>query len=145
MQQRLGFISVLLHNPRFILLDEPLSGLDPIGRREFKMIMKEINQDGKSIFFSSHVVSDVEEICSKVVFLEKGKLIYNGKIDELIRKNDNDDYTITFLQNNSLKVESVSEDNKNFKIQNLVESGAVITGLEKNRPTLEEIIYKIKK
>jgi len=145
MQQRLGFISVLLHNPQFILLDEPLSGLDPIGRREFKMILKEIHQLGKTVFFSSHVVSDVEEICSKVVFLEKGKLIYNGPIDTLIKENDSHSFTLTYLLEGQLKVDLLSEDSKNFKIKNLIDNGASLISLEKNQANLEEIIYKIKK
>lgn len=144
MQQRLGFISALIHEPKFLVLDEPLSGLDPIGRKEFKTIMKELNNDGITIFFSSHIVSDVEEICNKVVFIEKGKLIYNGSIDEIIIKNSNDDYILKYIKEGVIITESIKENQKNNLLSELIASGVSILELEKEKPTLEEIIYKIK-
>lgn len=144
MQQRLGFISALIHRPKFLVLDEPLSGLDPIGRRDFKQIMKELNQQGITIFFSSHIVSDVEEICNKVVFIEKGKLIYEGSIDELILKNSNDQYTLKYFNNAQIETKRVSEIEKNKAISSLIEEKINIVGIEKDKLTLEEIIYKIK-
>jgi len=125
-------------------LDEPLSGLDPIGRKEFKTIMKELNNEGITIFFSSHIVSDVEEICNKVVFIEKGKLIYNGSIDEIIIKNSNDNYTLKFIKDDVIFTESIKENQKNQILSNLIASNVSILELEKEKPTLEEIIYKIK-
>jgi ABC-2 type transport system ATP-binding protein len=145
MQQRLGFVSSIIHNPKFIVLDEPLSGLDPLGRREFKKILKEMNELGVTIFFSSHVVADVEEICNKVVFLEHGKLIYEGSIDSLIVKHSNDIYKIKYLIQDKLEVVQVHEDEKNKKIHELITSNANILEIEKDKPALEEIIYKIKK
>lgn len=144
MQQRLGFVSVLIHNPKVIILDEPLSGLDPLGRREFKSILKELNSKGVTIFFSSHVVADVEEICNKVVFIEKGKLIHEGSIDELILKHSNDLYDIKYVVNEKIIIEKVHEAEKNKKILEIVNSGNQILEIEKEKPTLEEIIYKIK-
>jgi ABC-2 type transport system ATP-binding protein len=144
MQQRLGFISVLIHNPKFIVLDEPLSGLDPLGRREFKKILKELNEKGVTIFFSSHVVSDVEEICNKVVFIEKGKLIYQGSIDELILKNTEDLYRVKYFDEGKIKIDHLGEKAKKDKIKELIARDIDILEIEKERPTLEEIIYKIK-
>lgn len=145
MQQRLGFVSSIIHQPKFIVLDEPLSGLDPIGRREFKKILQDLNKDGVTIFFSSHVVADVEEICNKVVFIESGKLIYEGSIDSLIVKHSNDLYRIKYFQNEKLNILHIEESYKNRKIQELIGQGANITEIEKDKLTLEEIIYKIKK
>lgn len=144
MQQRLGFVSILLHKPKIIILDEPLSGLDPLGRREFKTILKELNQKGVTIFFSSHVVADVEEICNKVVFIEKGKLIHEGSIDELILKHSNDFYDIKYVISEKIMIEKIHESEKNKKILEIVNSGNQILEIEKEKPTLEEIIYKIK-
>ena len=144
MQQRLGFISVLIHGPKFIVLDEPLSGLDPLGRREFKKILKELNEQGVTIFFSSHVVSDVEEICNKVVFIEKGKLIYQGSIDELIMRNTEDLYRVKYFEDDKIKIDHLSEKAKQEKIKELIGRNIDILEIEKERPTLEEIIYKIK-
>ena len=144
MQQRLGFISALIHEPKFLILDEPLSGLDPIGRKEFKAIMKELNQSGTTIFFSSHIVSDVEEICNQVVFIEKGKLIYTGSIDEIILKNSNDDYIVRFIKNGTIVSEKIKESDKNQFLSKLMAENINILEIEKEKPTLEEIIYKIK-
>ena len=87
MLQRLGFLTVVIHEPSLIILDEPLSGLDPVGRQELKAIMRELHAAGQTVFFSSHVVPDVEEICSEVVFLSNGKLAYQGSVDALMREN----------------------------------------------------------
>lgn len=145
MQQRLGFISSIIHNPSFLILDEPLSGLDPIGRRDFKKIMQELNSSGVTIFFSSHVVADVEEICNKVVFIEKGKLIYEGSIDDLILKNSNDLYKIKIHREGRLEVlGGVRESEKRDVMKKLLDEGLNIVEVEKEKLTLEEIIYKIK-
>lgn len=145
MQQRLGFVSAIIHRPQFIVLDEPLSGLDPLGRRDFKKIMKDLNAEGTTIFFSSHVVSDVEEICNNVIFIEHGKLIYEGNIDSLMAKNTSNKFKIKYVLNNEFLSEEVCEEEKNKKIDMLLKSGAVLLGLEKDKMSLEEIIYKIKK
>lgn len=144
MQQRLGFISALIHKPKFLVLDEPLSGLDPIGRRDFKKILKDLHGGGTTIFFSSHIVSDVEEVCNKVVFIEKGKLIYNGSISELMAKNTNEQYTITYLDSEELKSKIVSESEKNAVLTDLIKMNSNIISMEKDKISLEEIIYKIK-
>lgn len=145
MQQRLGFVSSIIHKPQFIVLDEPLSGLDPIGRRDFKKIMKDLNAEGTTIFFSSHVVSDVEEICNNVIFIEHGKLIYEGNIDSLLAQNSRDQYKIKYAMNNKFYTEDIGEEEKNKKIEALLNNGATLLGLEKDKISLEEIIYKIKK
>lgn len=145
MQQRLGFISALMHRPKFLVLDEPLSGLDPIGRKEFKSIMKELNKEGITIFFSSHIVSDVEEICNKVVFIEKGKLIYEGSIDSLILKHSNDQYVAKYYVGDQLESMHFSESEKKSQLSDLINKNVNLVELEKEKPTLEEIIYKIKK
>lgn len=145
MQQRLGFISALIHSPKFLVLDEPLSGLDPIGRRDFKNILKELNEDGTTIFFSSHIVSDVEEVCNKVIFIEKGKLLYDGDIDSLILKHSSDQYRLKFLRDTVIEIINFSEKDKNYIIGQLLKENVNILELEKDKPTLEEIIYKIKK
>lgn len=145
MQQRLGFISALIHNPRFLVLDEPLSGLDPVGRRDFKKILKELNDKGITIFFSSHIVSDVEELCQNVIFIEKGKMVYDGSISDLILKNTSDKYVITFFKDGQLQSTNTTEAEKNSIIMKLIQGGSNILNIEKDSLTLEEIIYKIKK
>jgi ABC-2 type transport system ATP-binding protein len=144
MQQRLGFISALIHSPRLLILDEPLSGLDPIGRRDFKSILKELNESGVTIFFSSHIVSDVEEICNKVIFIEKGKLLYDGDIDSLILKHSSDQYRLRYVRDSVIETIKFEEKDKNKIINQFLNDNVNILELEKDKPTLEEIIYKIK-
>lgn len=146
MQQRLGFISTLLHSPKFLVLDEPLSGLDPVGRRDFKRILKELNEEGTTIFFSSHIVADVEEICNDVVFIEKGNLIYNGKIKSLLEQNTTENFQISYYgKDGNLIMEKCLASEKDQKLLSLIQQGCQITNLEKDKINLEEIIYKIKK
>ncbi|MDD4976020.1 MAG: ABC transporter ATP-binding protein [Bacteriovorax sp.] len=144
MLQRLGFVSCLIHNPKLLVLDEPLSGLDPIGRRDFKKIMVELNKSGVTIFFSSHIVSDVEEICNKVIFIEKGKLVYEGNIDTLLMKHANDLYTVKTLNNGKVEVVHLRSEEKNSYLEKMLSQKIEIIEIEKEKITLEEIIYKIK-
>lgn len=84
MLQRIGIAQALINDPDLVILDEPMSGLDPVGRREVRNLMVELNRRGKTIFFSSHILSDIESICQRIAFLEKGELKYCGRIDELV-------------------------------------------------------------
>lgn len=76
MQQRAGFAAALLHNPDLLILDEPLSGLDPIGRHMIISLLMELKQAGKTIFFSSHILNDIERLCDSVAILNRGRLIF---------------------------------------------------------------------
>ncbi len=84
MRQRVGFAVALVGNPPLLILDEPMSGLDPVGRRMIRDIITRQHALGKTIFFSSHVLSDVEQLCDRVGILVKGRLAKQGRIDELI-------------------------------------------------------------
>ncbi len=86
MQQRFGMAQALLHDPKLLVLDEPMSGLDPIGRKMMRDIILEQKKKGKTVFFSSHVLSDVEEISDKVGIIIQGKMRAVGEIHELLGK-----------------------------------------------------------
>jgi len=86
MLQRIGFAQALLHDPEVLILDEPMSGLDPVGRREVRDIINQIAMTGKTIFFSTHIIHDVEVICSSVAFITNGKLKGFGNIEDLLGK-----------------------------------------------------------
>ena len=75
MKQRLGIASALLHEPTLVILDEPTTGLDPRGMIEVRRIIKELKKQGKTIFMSSHLLSEVQEVCDKVAIIDKGKLL----------------------------------------------------------------------
>lgn len=84
MLQRIGVAQAILNEPKLLILDEPLLGLDPYGRQEFKQIILGEQAKGTSVFFSSHILSDVEEICDHIAILNKGKMLCCGKIDDLL-------------------------------------------------------------
>ncbi|MBX9809593.1 ABC transporter ATP-binding protein [Candidatus Gracilibacteria bacterium] len=83
MLQRIGLAQSILHDPEIIFLDEPMSGLDPIGRKMVKDLMLELKNDGKTIFFNTHILSDVEAICDSFGIICEGKLVADMKIEEL--------------------------------------------------------------
>lgn len=84
MTQRIGLAQALLHEPDIIFMDEPLSGLDPIGRHDMRNMILRLQEQGKTIFFCSHILSDVESICERVAILNKGHLLKMGAISELL-------------------------------------------------------------
>jgi ABC-2 type transport system ATP-binding protein len=83
MLQRIGIAQALINDPELVILDEPMSGLDPIGRKEMRELILSLKTEGKTIFFSSHIMHDVEMICDRVGILAQGKLLAVGKIDEI--------------------------------------------------------------
>ncbi len=86
MTQRLGLARVLLHDPQVLLLDEPASGLDPRARIEIRGLLKELRNMGKTIMVSSHILPELADICNKVGIIEKGELIVNASVDEVMKQ-----------------------------------------------------------
>ena len=84
MMQRLGLAQALLHDPELVILDEPMSGLDPVGRMEVRNLILEQKASGKTVFFSSHIISDVEALCDRVIILLKGRKVAEGAVEELV-------------------------------------------------------------
>jgi ABC-2 type transport system ATP-binding protein len=84
MLQRTGFAAALVHSPELLVLDEPMSGLDPVGRKEVRDLILEEASEGKTVFFSSHILSDVEMLCDRVCILRQGEVVVSGSIDELV-------------------------------------------------------------
>jgi ABC-2 type transport system ATP-binding protein len=83
MLQRVGLAQALIHDPELIILDEPMSGLDPIGRKQVRDLILGLRERGKTVFFSSHIISDVEVLCDRVGIVVKGKLLASGRIEDL--------------------------------------------------------------
>ncbi|OQX54448.1 MAG: hypothetical protein B5M53_05865 [Candidatus Cloacimonas sp. 4484_209] len=86
MLQRIGIAQALLNNPEIILLDEPLAGLDPIGRKDIKETMYELKKQGKTIFFSTHILPDIEMVCDRVAILISGRLAVVDELHNLLGK-----------------------------------------------------------
>lgn len=90
MRQRLGFAVALVGDPPLLVLDEPMSGLDPMGRHAIRELMLRLKTEQKTLFFSSHVLGDVEQICDRVGILVKGRLTRHGRLDELLTRRINE-------------------------------------------------------
>ncbi|HMA34359.1 MAG TPA: ABC transporter ATP-binding protein, partial [Chloroflexia bacterium] len=86
MKQRLGLARTLVHNPALLILDEPASGLDPRARIELRELLKELRQLGKTILISSHILTELAEVCTHVGIIERGRLLVSGSIDEILRR-----------------------------------------------------------
>ena len=84
MLQRIGLAQALINDPEVVFLDEPMSGLDPMGRYRMREVILSLKDQGKTIFFNSHVLSDVEMICDRVALLDQGSLLCTGSLDELL-------------------------------------------------------------
>jgi ABC-2 type transport system ATP-binding protein len=85
MKQRLGLAAALLHDPELLVLDEPTNGLDPAGMREFRDLIKELGRSGKTVFVSSHLLGEVEQMCDDVAIVKSGRLLTQGPVAELLR------------------------------------------------------------
>jgi ABC-2 type transport system ATP-binding protein len=88
MLQRVGLAQALVNDPELVVLDEPMSGLDPIGRRQVRDLIAALRADGATVFFSSHIIADIEVLCDRVAILDRGRLSHLGRLDELRRHED---------------------------------------------------------
>jgi ABC-2 type transport system ATP-binding protein len=86
MQQRAGLAQALINNPDLLLLDEPTSGLDPLGRMKVREIIQRLKNEGKTVFFSSHELGEVETICDRVAILHQGELKVEGRVTDLVNQ-----------------------------------------------------------
>ena len=100
MTQRLGIAQALVNRPKVVFFDEPMSGLDPIGRREMTLLIRELRDSGVTVFFCSHILPDVEQLCDRVAILNEGKLVEIGRLAEIL------DVSIQAIE---VEVENLSE------------------------------------
>jgi ABC-2 type transport system ATP-binding protein len=84
MLQRVGIAQAILHDPQVVILDEPMSGLDPVGRREVRDLINALKDEGKTVFFSTHILADAESLCDRVAVIHKGELRGVGVVSELV-------------------------------------------------------------
>lgn len=115
--KKLGIILALMHSPKILILDEPTSGLDPIMQDEFYNLLKEEKEKGTTIFYSTHILSEVSKICDRVGFIKDGELIKTERIEELSKNN------LTFVTITSPNIEDIAKDlkvEKNFVEPNCI-------------------------
>lgn len=133
MKQRLGVASALLSNPKLLICDEPTSALDPIGRKEILDILVKA-KDMTTILFSTHILSDVERICTDVALLNAGKIVICDTVDNLKANNSKDMFIVEVLNSSKLLIENFS--NINLITDNIIE---FIGGYDKMQELLEFI------
>jgi len=88
MVQRLGIAQALLSDPELLILDEPTSGLDPAGRKEVRDLIQAMRAEGRTVFLSSHILSEVEQICDRAIIIDRGRLAQTGSLNELLKTGD---------------------------------------------------------
>lgn len=98
MQQRANFVLALLNNPDLLILDEPMSGLDPFGRAEIYDLILELKKQGKSIIFCSHILEDVDQLVDNILVLHKGINLFSGKVVDLIAQQNTNSFVNAFLK-----------------------------------------------
>src|SRR5438093_8748532 len=86
MRQRLCFAKTLLHEPKVLLLDEPASGLDPAGRLEFRELIKQLHEMGRTVIISSHILTEMADFCTSIGILEEGHLLASGRVEDILQQ-----------------------------------------------------------
>lgn len=163
MLQRVGLAQAMIHDPELLILDEPMSGLDPIGRKEIRELIIELAAGGRTVFFSSHVIPDIEAICDRVAIIKKGDLISSGDIETYLEKEELG-YEIQCSGISTADFKSLASDLKSIReipdgilavvnnygsaqnmLSKLIERKAKILSMTPIRPSLEEFFYESRK
>jgi ABC-2 type transport system ATP-binding protein len=143
MLQKIGLAQALIHEPELIILDEPMSGLDPDGRLALSEIILETAQKGTAVFFSSHLLHDMERLCERLVVLKDGTCIFEGQTDALLDKSGVA-LEISYLENGSKKtLTAKSQEDLQIQVKQLMNQGALILEVRRMRASLEEIFVKM--
>lgn len=161
MKQRLGIAQALVHEPKLVLLDEPVSALDPVGRREIMNLLKDIQQK-TTILYSTHILNDAEEMTDQVLFLRAGQLVEQGSLTDVRSRYDEPRYKIEFrsareaqkfadiqglktqVRNNTAYVDLIDESpSMQQLLVHLTENQFDVTRVERVTTSLEEIFMKV--
>lgn len=166
MKQRLCLARALIHDPLLLVLDEPASGLDPRTRFEFKEILKELKEQGKTIFISSHVLSELSEMCTDIGIIDQGKLVLSGSMEEILRRVNtsnpliisvlgNKDKALSILKSQpcvqtiAVKEEEIrvnfmgDEQDEAVLLQQMVDAGVALYGFCREPGSLESLFMQI--
>ena len=158
MVQRIGVVQSIIGDPDFIILDEPLSGLDPVGRREIKDLIVELNKKGKTVLFSSHILSDVEAICSRVGIIINGKMKQVGALRDIMKTDIKyveiefegvkglkkfDKYGEVKIKNGVSYLRVDNEKKRDKVIEGIIKNKGKILSVAPIRSTLEEHFMKV--
>jgi len=158
MLQRVALAQSLINDPEVVFLDEPMSGLDPVGRREVRDLIAELRDEGKTVFMCSHILSDIEVLCDRVAILKRGQLAQVGYLDELRRTNEGPNRmevmatgtdAETLKQHlpeteiaptpRGLRIEIASEDEIDRVLTGLRKAGGKVVSVQPVKQSLEEL------
>ncbi|MEZ4279523.1 MAG: ABC transporter ATP-binding protein [Myxococcota bacterium] len=157
MLQRVGVAQALIHDPSVVFLDEPMSGLDPIGRREVREVILALRAAGKTVFMNTHILSDVEMICDRVAIIVKGAIRREGRIGDLVGSGTHDTQIVATglpaatagelesrhgakLRGQGDRIEiQLSEKEVERALATVVQSGARVVSVASLRPSLEDV------
>lgn len=147
MLQRIGLAQAIIHNPQFLILDEPMSGLDPDGRYQITELIKELGQKGTTLFFSSHLLDDVEKLCDRLVIIDKGQILFVGSKQDFM-KSGQIGYEVSFVAKNQTQIQK-KETADLVGVQKILaeiqtESGSLVA-VREPRITLEEAFAQLKR
>ena len=157
-QQKIQFMTSILHNPELIVLDEPFSGLDPVNSEILKNVIIELVKKGKYIIMSSHQMASIEEFCSDILILNKGKTVLQGNLKEIkekypanrlelstnveIEKYIDSNMAIEFSKNNEYSIKIKSENDAHQLLKKLVKNNVEVNKFEIQKPTLNDIFIE---
>jgi ABC-2 type transport system ATP-binding protein len=143
MVQRLGIAQTLVHDPDLYIFDEPMSGLDPMGRALVKDIIKNLKRDGKTVFFSTHITADVEEVCDRLGVIVAGRLRVLDSVENILQGGDAG-YTVHFVDaSGTVSKEMVGQDSLQVKLEQLWATGAQVERIESRRQNLESFFLDV--
>lgn len=162
MKQRLGIAKALISNPELLILDEPTNGLDPQGIIEIRELVKKLNiEEGKTVLISSHILSEVEKMCTHVGIIHQGSLLFQGSMQELLMhnkprlhiKSDQPANTLQICHNlgmsgiksseNGVETDFVSDTQTSELVKTLVQKQISIFAVEQKKPSLEELFMNV--
>lgn len=145
MVQRLGLAQVMVHDPDLYILDEPMSGLDPLGRALVKDVILDLRRRGKTVFFSTHITSDVETVCDRVGIILKGDLKSIERVESILSQGINGYHVRSRDRDGTTQEDFVGPEGLNATLAALKESGRELIMVEPVRRDLEEFFLEIVK
>ncbi len=158
MLQRVGLAQALMHSPKLLVLDEPSDGVDPVGRHHIRAVLQELGKQGVTVFLNSHLLAEVEQFCTSVAIIQKGRVALSGSVEELTRGSgyrveavDVPEQLATELRagarsaaqiNGSLELFFATREEANGAIDRLRAAGVAVESLGRTRSTLEDVFIR---
>ncbi|MGH1520727.1 ABC transporter ATP-binding protein [Chryseobacterium sp. JK1] len=160
MKQRLGIAMAIFHDPKLLILDEPLNGLDPQGIFEMRKLFQHLNDEGKTIFLSSHILSELEKTATHIGIIEGGEMVFQGTKNELLSQVEKDvvlrtdqpekalsvvqeSFTATLNSDNKISVRINDDKDFHLLLKNLIQNGIEIYDIDSQNTNLEQIFINL--